>query len=206
MTSAPHIVGNFLRPKTYLRCGRIVESAANPGMKALLQSCGERAFRFAFGLTGNIEEAKDLVQEAFRRLLLCWEQVELTRSADLLFTVLRNLCVDAGRLHERRNFISLDAPLDAGSGEGPVVADRLASDEVGPLEQLEREEDFEWLRLAMEGLNPDFRQVLELGGLEGRSYEEIARQVGCPIGTVRSRMSRARLAVRVSIERKKAAR
>jgi len=212
MASVPHIVEDFLGPKTRLGRGCIVNKDADQGIKSLLQTCGERAFRFAVGLTGNIEDAKDLVQEAFCRLLQRWERFDPSRPLEhWLFSVLRRLCVDRERGWQRRRFVSLDGfgidlPLGAEDEELPLDAERIAAEEEGPLERLERQESADWIRCALSGLRPDLRAILELCDVEGMSYQEISRLVGCPIGTVRSRLSRARVAVRHSIERRLAVR
>src|SRR6185369_1008748 len=106
---------------------------------------------------------------------------------------------------QRRRFVSLDGfgidlPLGAEDEELPLDAERIAAEEEGPLERLERQESADWIRCALSGLRPDLRAILELCDVEGMSYQEISRLVGCPIGTVRSRLSRARVAVRHSIE------
>jgi len=212
MASVPHIVEDVLGPKTQLGRGCIVDRESDQGIKSLLQACGERAFRFAVGLTGNIENAKDLVQEAFRRLLQGWERFDPGRPIEhWLFSVLRRLCVDRERGWQRRHFVSLDGlgidlPLGAEDEDSPLVAERIAAEEEGPLERLERQESADWIRCALSRLHPDLRAILELCDVEGMSYEEISRLVGCPIGTVRSRLSRARVAVRHSIERRLAVR
>ena len=170
-------------------------------MKAFLRDCGERAFRFAFSMTGNIDEAKDLVQEAFRKALLGWDRLDPTRPVDdWFFSVLRRLSIDAVRRFERRRFISLDSPSNPGDEHSPMVSDRLAADEEGLLERLEREESENWIRSALEALHPDFRAPLLLCDVERMSYAEISKALSCPVGTVRSRISRARRFVRRSVE------
>jgi len=72
------------------------------------------------------------------------------------------------------------------------MAERRADDQLGPEELVIQREQIERVRRAVEQLPVDFREVIVLRELEGCSYKEIATMVGIPIGTVMSRLARAR--------------
>ena len=164
------------------------------GIERLVQDYGERAFQFAYRLTGNADEARELVQEAFYRVLRNWERYDQSQPLEnWFFSILRHVFLDGLRKFEKGNLVSLDVAVEAAEkGYDEVVEDR--ADRV--LEALERQESVRQVRQAMDRLTADHRGVLTLADLEGLSYEEIGRVLDCPVGTVRSRVSRARLALK----------
>ncbi|MFA6029420.1 MAG: RNA polymerase sigma factor [Elusimicrobiota bacterium] len=160
-----------------------------------VRSHGERAFRFAYRLAGDAEEAKEVVQDAFFRLFRTWECYDPSQPLEAWFTViLRNVFLDGRRRYERRHTVPLDEGPRDGEEEGRTRA--LGDGEPPLLEVLEREEVSARVRAALERLEYDHRTVLTLCDMEGCSYEEISRVVDVPVGTVRSRLSRAREALR----------
>ena len=157
---------------------------------------GAKAFQFAFRLCGSVEEAKELVQAAFTRLLERWGEHDPTRSREVWFrAILHNTAVDAIRRQQRRQVVSLDALVEGGDGE-ETYAEIVPRQEDAMLEGLERRGLQDAVRRALDRLNAEHRTVLMLCDVEGRTYEEIAEILDAPLGTVRSRVSRARLAFR----------
>jgi RNA polymerase sigma-70 factor (ECF subfamily) len=134
---------------------------------------------FAISLCGNIDRADDLVQEA---LLKAWNHLhsfqEGTNMRAWLFTILRNTFLS--ELRRKQDELSLDADTP--------IALRLgsAAEQHGWMDGRD-------LLKALAELNPEQRETLILIGAEGFSYEEVAEICGCPIGTVKSRVNRARL-------------
>jgi len=141
-----------------------------------------RMRRYARVLTGDPSRADDLVQDALAR---AWEKRRLWRAgSDLrawLFTIMHNVHVNqlATARREAAN-VSMDA-LDEASGWQPAVRG-------GETQRLELDE----VLRAMARLSADQREVLLLAAVEELRYEEIAAVLGVPIGTVMSRLSRAR--------------
>jgi RNA polymerase sigma-70 factor (ECF subfamily) len=144
-----------------------------------------RLRRYARALTGERIQADDLVQECLAR---AWEKRSLWRTGtDLrawLFTILHNLFVNDLRRRKSRPELlalddeALDAPRRATQEDGLGLRD---------------------LQTALERLPVDQREVLLLVGLEEMSYEEVAKTLGIPMGTVMSRLSRARERLRVQL-------
>lgn len=163
-------------------------------MERLVRDYGERAFQFAFRLAGNAEDAGEIVQEAFFRVLRHWGRYDPDQPLEnWFFAILRRVFLDSMRRGGRRRAVSLDAPAgDGASTYDEIIEDR--SDRV--LESLEREESGRKVRGALERLPVDQRAILFLIDVEGLRYEEAARVLDCPIGTVRSRVSRARNGLR----------
>lgn len=142
-----------------------------------------RMRRYARVLTGDASRADDLVQEALAR---AWEKRRLwAAGTDLrawLFTVMHNVFVNQrARARHERDHVSLDADGEGASGwQVPVPAAQYARVELSEL-------------MAHVGRLPvEQREVLLLAAVEELRYEEIAAVLAIPIGTVMSRLSRAR--------------
>ena len=162
--------------------------------RALVETHQAMVYRLAYRLTGSPEDAADLTQEVFLRL---WRGLEGFQGRSALSTWLyrltSNAAVDLLRREGRRSAL----PLETGEGEALQIPDP------GPTPEgaLERQEEREAVRRGLAALSPDHRQVLLLRELEGLSYREIARELGLEEGTVKSRIARARLALRAELLR-----
>lgn len=143
-----------------------------------------RLRRYARALTGERVAADDLVQDTLER---AWNKLHLWRErSDLrawLFTIMHNLFVNQVRRRSADRFVSMDGDaMDL--HESAPQGDKL---EVRDLD------------IALRGLPEEQREVLLLIGLEQLSYEEAAKTLGVPIGTVMSRLSRGRERLRRSM-------
>jgi RNA polymerase sigma-70 factor, ECF subfamily len=146
-----------------------------------------RLRRFARGLTGSVVEADDLVQAACERALARRHQFqEGTRFDSWMFRIVQTIWIDQLRARAVRKEESEAVEVLTGSDE-PVrrVEARLALDEV---------------RRAVDRLSPEQRAVLLLVTVEGLSYKEAAEVVQVPVGTIMSRLARARLALQAQFE------
>lgn len=142
-------------------------------------------YRFARRLTGDDAGAEDLVQETFTRALGAADRFE--PGTDLrawLFRILRNLNLDARR-RERRHPTVAAAPLEEIAGAAP------AEDEAEGLRRIAARD----LERALAALPEEWRTLVLLR-LEGLGDRELAEVMGCPAGTVKSRLARARAALR----------
>jgi RNA polymerase sigma-70 factor, ECF subfamily len=158
---------------------RVVEDAVLNEMVALLP----RLRRFACGLAGSLADADDLVQGACLRALDRIEQWRPgTRLDSWMFRILQNLWID--QLRERRGReVAMDPDDLAERAVGDAARENEARIE---LAQVRRE---------IAKLAPEQRAVLMLVSVEGVSYKEAAEILEIPIGTVMSRLARARLAL-----------
>jgi RNA polymerase sigma-70 factor (ECF subfamily) len=144
-------------------------------------------YRFALQMSGSAPVAEDIVQEVFLALLReeCGYDPERGSLVAYLFGIARKLLL---RQFERRR---LDVPVDTGGAEeGRFTEPVDASD---PLADLAARERVEALRRAVSSLPRRYREVVVLCDLEEVDYAETAAALRCPIGTVRSRLHRARL-------------
>jgi RNA polymerase sigma-70 factor (ECF subfamily) len=143
-------------------------------------------YRFALQMSGSAPVAEDITQEVFLALLReeCGYDPGRGSLVAYLFGIARKLLL---RQFERRRS---DVPVDAGAEEGRFAEPVDASD---PLADLACRERVEALRRAVISLPRRYREVVVLCDLEEVDYAEAAAALGCPIGTVRSRLHRARL-------------
>ena len=159
--------------------------AGELGEEALAHA--DALYNLARWLTGADGDAEDLVQETFARALAAQHQFDGRHLKAWLFQILRNAFVDWHRRRKREGARPLDDGLD-----GPIDADRLHGElEPGQLQKLVARE----LEAALMTLSEDARTVILLD-LEGMTETEVAQILGCPVGTVKSRLARARLLLR----------
>lgn len=156
-------------------------------LDAFVQNYGPRAFAKAYYLTRNRDDAHDLVQEAFQRLSEYWEQYESPRRITCLFVViLRNTFIDQRRT--RKCLYSLDQETDGELGYHDIIP----HPEPDVLDQLIREETARKVKGCLKKLRPMYQRVLTLADLEGKQYGVVADELDIPLGTMKSRLSRAR--------------
>lgn len=169
-------------------------------IEAFVEQFADKGYQFAYHLCGNPEDAKELVQEAFVRLMAKWESYDHEQPLENWFlSILRNVYFDGLRRYERRNAVPLDVPVpELSSGE--TFADVIADANEEPLlSRLERREAQETVQRALACLSREHRAILTMVDAEGLGYEEAAEVLDCPLGTIRSRISRARLAFKKAL-------
>jgi RNA polymerase sigma factor, sigma-70 family len=146
----------------------------------------------ALALTRNADEAEDLVQETTLRALRGFDSFRAEGPIRAwLLTILRNLFINSYRARARA---PQSVSLDALENPDPVMPS-LPGPERHVLSKLENEA----LATAITRLPAEYREVLVLSDIRGLTYQEISDRIGVPVGTVRSRLSRARNRVRRSL-------
>ncbi|MDQ7794878.1 MAG: sigma-70 family RNA polymerase sigma factor [bacterium] len=153
-----------------------------------------RVYNLAYRYTGDREDASDLAQEAFLKAFLALRGFRgRSTFSTWLYRVTTNACLDAVRSRQRRRTVSLDQPILTVDGQ---VERQVSDSSVDPEELAQRREVQAVVRQAIARLSPDHRMVLVLRDLQGLAYEEVAAILGLNLGTVKSRLNRARLALR----------
>jgi len=151
-------------------------------------------FRFALHMTGSVSTAEDVVQDVFMVVVRDGVRYDAGRAtvAAWLCGIARNFVRQ--RLEQDRRL----TPVDSADDGGPSAIDNEAVD---PLADLLRAERIEKLRRAVQALPLPYREAVVMCDLQELSYEEAAAAAGCPVGTVRSRLHRARamLAARLAV-------
>jgi RNA polymerase sigma-70 factor (ECF subfamily) len=157
---------------------------ASNGLPALVDAHYEALFRFAYRLTGSAADAEDLTQEAFGKAFSRLTQLrEPERAKAWLFRILRNLYLHKVRDEKRHRSVPLELVGDLPAQQSD------AQPEIEP----------EKLQMALNELEEGFRTPLILFYFEEFSYRDIAEQMELPIGTVMSRLARAKSYLRVKL-------
>jgi RNA polymerase sigma-70 factor (ECF subfamily) len=161
----------------------------------------QRAFNVAFQVLRDREDATEVAQDAFVRI---YRSVDNFRGECEFTTWLHQIVVNLARNKHRwwkrrgrQSSVSLDSPVEMGDGEAPM---QIAASGDAPDVETVKAEFVELLSRRMEELPRKLREVLVLRNVENLSYEQIAVVLDCSIGTVKSRIARAREALRDSMQ------
>ncbi|MBV8688975.1 MAG: sigma-70 family RNA polymerase sigma factor [Candidatus Eremiobacteraeota bacterium] len=160
-------------------------------LERAIERYGKATYNFAYRLTRNEADARDLTQEAFIRVYRAWRSfVPGTSFLSWIYRIVTNLYRD--ELRRKKGRFQEEIPEDnapqAFGGDRPLA--------VTPIEDYVEGQLSESLARSLEMLSPDQRAVVVLADIEEYSYQEISEIMGCSIGTVRSRLHRARALLR----------
>jgi RNA polymerase sigma-70 factor, ECF subfamily len=166
--------------------------------RKIVETYTPQAYAIAFRLTGNQQEAWDLVQNAMLRVLRSYGTFDSSCKLEpWLYAIVRNLYLDRLRMEARRK----EDPLDEPPAEGALAhADRLVDPSPGPDEMLGREGDRDAVQQALSELPLELRLAVILVDLEGCSYEEAAKMLDLPVSTLGVRVFRARKALKAKLK------
>jgi RNA polymerase sigma-70 factor (ECF subfamily) len=161
-----------------------------------------KIYNYIYRMVGSAEDAEDLTQEVFVKMYVAIDSFRNQSSLNTwLYRIAGNLCIDAHRKRSRRDagfggsVSSLDVPLVSESGdEGP--GREVPDSTFEPAKLLAQSEMDSYIQSALSKLPEKMRTVVVLHDIEGLQYEEIADVVGCPLGTVKSRLFNARALLR----------
>ena len=166
----------------------------------LFQRSQRRAYNLAYRLTGNATDAEDVTQDAYVRAWHNFDSYDANRSFEgWLFRIITNRVIDLRRRQKRVPMYSLDTPVQ-GDDDGQPLAHEFAAPDGNPEQLVVGPVMDERLQEALTALPEDYRQAILLCDVEQRSYQEIADSMHCAIGTVRSRIHRARVMLRKYME------
>jgi RNA polymerase sigma-70 factor (ECF subfamily) len=187
---------------------------------ALVESCAPRVYNIALRITGSCDEAQDCVQEAFVRAFSALRQFRGEAAfSTWLYRVAVNVANDACRRLKAQPVLASEL-AGPGSDDPFDPFDRLPSTSLraggvdpapdleagggqtcaAPDEQLVRAQRRELVLTAIRSLPEHHRAVIVLCDLQGLSYQEVAQVIGARVGTVKSRLNRARLALKERLE------
>ncbi len=155
---------------------REVRAGRTAALATLFERHHVRLYRFCVTMTGNRQAAEDLVQDVFLRMLKYRRSFRENHGfTPWMFRIARNACAD----HLRRNAVP---PASDTSQEEPAEAAEAATGD---------DDRHDLVRRALQALPAPRREVLVLSRFELKSYQEIARVLGCSVGAVKVRVHRA---------------
>jgi RNA polymerase sigma factor (sigma-70 family) len=173
-------------------------SAAKAGdlnaFNSLVQTYQDMLFNQAYRVMGEPEYAADATQEAF---ISAFKKLRSYRGGSFrawLLRIVTNACYDELRRRQRRPTTSLE-PMDDG-GDEIESPQWLADPGETPEDSLERAELSSAIQHCLNDLPSDFRSVVVLVDVQGLDYAEAAQAIGKPVGTIKSRLARARTRLR----------
>jgi RNA polymerase sigma-70 factor (ECF subfamily) len=156
-------------------------------LERAINEYGKATYNYAYRLTQNEADARDLTQEAFIRVYRAWRSFKPgTSFLSWIYRIVTNLHRDELRRRKGRyqEEIPEDHELQEYGGGRPLA--------VEPIEEYVESQLSEPVSKALADLATEQRQIVLLADVEGYSYQEIAEIAGCTVGTVRSRLHRAR--------------
>lgn len=178
---------------------RLIAAAQQGNLDAfneLVLAYQDRVYNLAYRILGDPAAAEDVTQEAF---IAAYRTLNTFRGGSFLSWLLRtaaNRCYDELRRQKRRPTVSWEAFGELDEEANPFLVNGGPT----PEEAAQQAELSDFLQAAIQTLPPDQRVVLVLSDVEGMDYEQIARTMGVPLGTVKSRLARARARLRALLE------
>jgi len=162
--------------------------------EALIQSYERLIYNITYRALGNPEDARDASQEVcikiYKNIGKC---TSIKAFKSWVYTVANNTCIDEIRRRKNKTADSLDALVQTDDG---TMEKQLRSDDLTPEENLLLKEKREILQEAILQLSPEHRVLIVLRDIQGLSYDELADTTNTSLGTVKSRLSRARIQLR----------
>lgn len=160
----------------------------------LIEAYQKKIFNLAYRIVGNYDDAGDLAQEALIRIFRSIAGFkEQSSFSTWVYRITTNVCLDDIRKKKNKKVISLDEEIRVEDGE---MKRQIMSDDPLPDEVAEKEEMRRLVNDAINTLPEEQRLVISLRDIQGLTYDEIAEVLDCPSGTVKSRINRARQALK----------
>ncbi len=160
-------------------------------LEVLVERYKLKIINFVYRMVGDLDQAEDIAQEVFIRVYRHRERYQpIAKFSTWLYTIAANLAKSELRRRSIFNPISLTR----------LKGERLSSFKKGPDKALLEKELGQKIQEGIEKLKPKYRVPLILRDIEGLSYVEISQIVNCPLGTVKSRINRARLQLRERLD------
>ena len=164
----------------------------------LLLEHQKNVYNLCYRMAGNPDDAMDLSQETFLRAWRCLDQYQFASAfSTWLYRLCSNICIDFLRRRRRQQTV----PLTFEDADGEEQTYAVPDAQPLPEEQVELKLTRETLAAAMAQLLPEHRAVVQLRVVNEMSYEQIADVLDIQIGTVKSRLSRARNQLKKILER-----
>lgn len=175
----------------------LIERSKNGDVSAfemLIEAYQKKVFNLAYRIIGNYDDANDIAQEAFIRIFRSISGFRGQSSfSTWIYRITTNVCLDEIRKRKNKSVQYLDEDIQTDDGE---MQRQIISDDPLPEEIAERKELRAVINDSLGELKEEYRIIITLRDIQGMSYEEIAKVLDCPTGTVKSRINRARQALK----------
>ena len=166
----------------------------------LVRSYEKKAFNFTYRMLKDVHLAEDATQEAFLRV---FSKIDTFRGnssfSTWFYTILNNICLDILRKKSRQ----AETTTLYQQNDDEEFELQIEDTSPGPHERLQKKDALKSLEKAISKLSKEHKAVIILRDIEDKEYDEIAQILGISLGTVKSRLSRARLALRKILEDEK---
>ncbi len=175
------------------------KSGDNKAFELLMEEHFKKIYNIAFRIAGNADDASDMTQEVMLKLFRNIGTFNgNSKFSTWVYRVATNTCLDELKKIRRRSAYSIDNTTDTGDGE---ILYEVEDTSPTPDIIAEKKELSGIVAKAIKALSDDHRAVIVLRDIQGFSYEETAKILGCSEGTVKSRISRARAQLKKILEK-----
>ncbi|MCX7842764.1 MAG: sigma-70 family RNA polymerase sigma factor [Clostridia bacterium] len=182
----------------------LLEKAKNGDVEAfekLIEGSQKRVFNVALRMLGNHDDASEISQEVFIKVFKSIGSFKGNSSfSTWIYKITVNLCLDELRKRKNSRVISLDETIKIKDEE---VRMQIEDDGPSPDVEVEKRAIRQVVTQAIEKLSDEHKVVVILRDIQGFSYDEIAKLINCPEGTVKSRINRARQSLKEILRGKK---
>ena len=174
-----------------------VKEGKTESFEALVERYQKQVYNIAYRYTGSRDDAYDLSQEAFLKAYRGIKNFRQDSSFKTwIYHITTNVCRDYLRKDGKIYKVSIDEPVHSDQGD---MEKQFTDNSKGPDEVYESKELSEFIQGIINDLQPEYKEVIILREVQQLSYEEIAKVLDCSIGTVKSRLNRARKILRNKI-------
>lgn len=191
----------ILSPERERQLVELTQRGDRGALGELLGAYHKRVYHVCLRMVGGAEDAADLTQETLLRAVKHAEGFRGGSSfSTWLLRIAMNLCISHLRRARLRQTASLDQEIGGGDQASALKNLIISQREPTPDQRVQQEEQVQSLTASLDAMDPALRSIIVLRDLQGMDYHQIAEVLAVPVGTVKSRLFRARLALRRSLE------
>lgn len=180
----------------------LIEESQNGNVDAfelLIKDYKKSAFNIALRVLRNVEDAEDASQEALIKIFKNINNFNMESTFKVwMYRIVVNTCIDFKR-KKTMNAISIDETMDLGSGR--EVQREISDNSNNPDTLIDKNYNTQLVNDAINKLDDDFKTIIILRDIKGFTYVEISEILSCNLGTVKSRLSRARKSLKELLEK-----
>lgn len=191
----------LLSPERERQLVALVQRGDRGALGELLGAYHKRVYHVCLRMVSGAEDAADLTQEALLRAV---KHIDGFRGGSSFSTwllrIAMNLCISHLRRGKLRGAVSLEHEIGGGDQSTPLRNLIASQREPNPAQSVQLDEQIRLLNAALDSLDPPLRSIILLRDLQGMDYQQIAEVLSVPVGTVKSRLFRARLVLRRVLE------